>query len=198
MAGEPLSRSATKLLARLYERDLSTHGVAVANLAIGVGQELGLAEAETAATMRAAVFHDVGKLEIPRELLDSPRRLRPREWAVMRTHPERGARLVSAIGDLASLAPVVRHHHERWDGDGYPDRLAGGAIPLGARIVFACDAFDAMTSPRAYRPTLSVDEALEEVRAGAGTQFDPVVAAALMTSVTSSPTLARMTAVRHH
>ena len=82
--------------------------------------------------------------------------------------------------------------------DGYPDRLAGRAIPLGARIVFACDAFDAMTSPRPYRPTLSVAEALEEVRAGAGTQFDPVVAAALMKSVTSSPTLARATAVRFH
>jgi HD-GYP domain-containing protein (c-di-GMP phosphodiesterase class II) len=198
MAGEPLSRSATNLLARLYERDLSTHGVAVANLTIGVGQELGLAEAQTAEIMRAAVFHDVGKLEVPRELLDSPRRLRPREWAVMRTHPERGERLVRGVADLASLAPVVRHHHERWDGDGYPDRLAGGAIPLGARIVFACDAFDAMTSPRPYRPTLGVDEALEEVDAGAGTQFDPVVAAALMKSVTSSPTLARVTAGRHH
>jgi HD-GYP domain-containing protein (c-di-GMP phosphodiesterase class II) len=192
------SRSATRLLGRLHDYDLAAHGLAVGSLTIGVCHELGLGDARTSMVTRAAMFHDVGKVEIPRELLDRPGALRPREWALMRTHPERGERLVSRVGDLAELAPVVRHHHERWDGDGYPDRLAGRAIPLGARIVFACDAFDAMTSPRPYRPTLSVAEALEEVRAGAGTQFDPVVAAALMKSVTSSPTLARATAVRFH
>ena len=193
----PLSRAASRLLGRLHMRGLTAHGVAVSNLTIGVCRTLGLDEAQTSTAARAAIFHDAGKLEIPEELLDRPGPLRPREWALMRTHPERSERLVSAIADLADVAPIVRHHHERWDGGGYPDRLVGVAIPLAARVVFACDAFDAMTSSRPYRPTLSVAEALEEVRAGAGTQFDSAVASALMESVTTSPTLDRPTAVRH-
>jgi putative nucleotidyltransferase with HDIG domain len=197
MPGEQLSPGATTLLGRLYERRLTAHGIAVGNLTIGVCHELGLDDAQTSLATRGAIFHDIGKVEIPPALLDRAGPLQPLEWELMRTHPARGERLVAAVDDLVSVAPIVRHHHERWDGDGYPDGLGGGEIPLGARIVFACDAFDAMTSARPYRPTLTVAEALEEVRAGAGSQFDSVVAAALMKSVTSSPTLARATAVRH-
>jgi len=192
------SQGAGRLLDRLHERGLTAHGLAVGKLAINVCRELGLSDAQTSIVTRGAIFHDAGKLEIPPELLDRAGPLRPLEWALVRTHPARGERIVSAIDGLVDVAPIVRHHHERWDGGGYPDRLAARAIPFGARIVFACDAFDAMTSPRPYRPTLGVSEALEEVRAGAGSQFDSVVAAALMKSVTSSPTLVRPTAVRHH
>jgi len=194
----PLSPGASELLGRLHERRLSAHSLAVSNLTIGVCRTLGLDDAQTSVAARGALFHDTGKLEIPVEMLERAGPLRPGEWELMRTHPERGERLVAGVGDVADVAPVVRHHHERWDGGGYPDRLAGASIPLAARIVFACDAFDAMTSPRPYRPTLSVPEALEEVRVGAGSQFDSVVAKALMQSVTTSPTLGRPNAVRHH
>src|SRR4051812_42937250 len=111
----PLSAPARRLLGRLHRRGLTAHGVAVSNLTIGVCRTLGLDDAQTSTAARGAIFHDAGKLEIPEELLDRAGPLRPREWSLMRTHPERGERLVAAIGDLADVTPIVRHHHERWD-----------------------------------------------------------------------------------
>src|SRR4051812_35456371 len=181
-----VSPGAADLLRRQHERGLGDHGVCVARLTIAVCHTLELDDAQTAAFARAALFHDVGKLEIPSHILDRRAALTSSAWSVVRRHPELGERLVAEVAELADVAPIVRHHHERWDGLGYPDGLAGAEIPLGARIVFACDAFDAMTSPRPYRPTLTTAAALEEVRAGAGTQFDAVVAAAVVDTVTSS------------
>jgi HD-GYP domain-containing protein (c-di-GMP phosphodiesterase class II) len=109
----------------------------------------------------------------------------------VRRHPVHGERMVSGLSGLDRLAPVIRAHHERWDGGGYPDGLAGEEIPLGARIVFACDAFDAMTTARRYSPARTAAYAVGELRRGAGTQFDPVAAAALAAHVHPEPGYAR-------
>jgi HD-GYP domain-containing protein (c-di-GMP phosphodiesterase class II) len=160
--------------------------MAVARLTIAVCRMMDLETDMTAAFARAALFHDAGKLEIPLQILDRAAPLTEAQWALVRTHPSRGERLLNDVPELRDVALIVRHHHERWDGAGYPDGLVGEEIPLGARVVLACDAYDAMTSKRSYGPTLSTAAALEEMRAGAGTQFDPVVAAAVVDTVISS------------
>src|SRR3954469_5162706 len=180
-----VSIRAADLLRRQHERGLADHAMAVARLTIATCRTLDHDAELTAAFARAALFHDAGKLEIPSHILERPTTLNEVAWALVKTHPARGERLTRAVPELRDIAPIVRHHHERWDGGGYPDGLAGEEIPLGARVVLACDAFDAMTSERSYRPTLSNADAFEEMRANADTQFDPVVAAALVDTVTS-------------
>ena len=128
--------------------------------------------------MRAAELHDVGKMAIPDEILQKPGPLTQDEWAFVRRHPLVGERILSVAPALLPVAKIVRSCHERWDGSGYPDGVAGEEIPLGARIVAVCDAFDAMINPRPYRAARSVEEALQELRACSGTQFDPTVVAA--------------------
>jgi len=189
-----VSIRAADLLRRQLERGLAEHAMAVARLTIAVSRTLDVDTEVTAAYTRAALFHDAGKLEIPRDILDRAAPLTEAQWALVRTHPSRGERLLNDVPELRDVALIVRHHHERWDGVGYPDGLAGEEIPQGARVVLACDAFDAMTSKRSYRPTLSTAAALEEMRAGAGTQFDPVVAAAVVDTVISSRRFIRGTA----
>ena len=174
-----LPRRAQDLLARLGERDLAGHAHRVAALATGVAAQLGL-DGETAAdVVLAALLHDVGKLRVAHEVLERPGPLTPAEWALVRRHPVHGERMLARVPGLGHLAPVVRGHHEHFDGSGYPDGLAGDAIPLGARIVLVCDAFDAMTSTRAYRPARSAEDAMEELWRRAGTQFDPTAVTAL-------------------
>jgi HD-GYP domain-containing protein (c-di-GMP phosphodiesterase class II) len=124
----------------------------------------------------AALLHDIGKAALPMGVLAKPAPLDDEEWALMRIHTVEGERMVRAGGFGAELAYVVRSTHERWDGEGYPDGVAGRSIPLAARIVFAADAFDAMTTARPYRPALPVAAAVKELRKGAGSQFDPIVA----------------------
>ena len=131
-----------------------------------------------------AILHDVGKIGISDTILHKPGALSEAEWKVMRTHPILGERMLEGIHFLSDALPVIRHHHERWDGAGYPDRLAGEDIPLGARIVAVCDAFDAMTSDRPYRKAISAERACEEILAGAGTQFDPRCAKLLVEVLT--------------
>jgi putative nucleotidyltransferase with HDIG domain len=125
---------------------------------------------------RGALLHDIGKIGVPDNILRKPAALSEAEWTVMKRHPEFGARIVAGIPFLEDVARIVRHHHERWDGKGYPDGLAGEAIPIGARIFAVADSFDAMTSDRPYRRAMSIDEARAEVARCRGTQFDPVVA----------------------
>jgi HD-GYP domain-containing protein (c-di-GMP phosphodiesterase class II) len=134
----------------------------------------------------AAAFHDIGKLAIPREVLNKPGPLDEDEWAVMAQHTLIGERILRPIEFLAPIRSIVRGAHERWDGTGYPDRLAGEEIPLGARILFACDAYDAMTTDRSYRTALAPGDAQAELRRCAGTQFDPVVVDALLDVVTAA------------
>lgn len=126
-------------------------------------------------------MHDLGKVGIPQEILQAPRRLSDEEIAVMQRHPTIGADLLSAFETDGVMVEAARSHHERWDGGGYPQGLAGTDIPLAARIISVADTFDAMTSSRPYRTALSIDSALKEIEAGAGTQFDPDIARAFLT-----------------
>ena len=125
------------------------------------------------------LLHDVGKIAVPASILGKAGPLSEAEWDVMRRHPVTGAHVVEPLGCSTTVVDVVRHHHERWDGSGYPDGLAGERIPLAARIFSVCDALEAMTAARPYREALTVDEALGRVQAGSGAQFDPGVVAAL-------------------
>jgi diguanylate cyclase (GGDEF)-like protein len=156
------------------------HGREVSRLAGLVAEELGLDPERRRDVVLAARFHDVGKIRVPDAVLAKPGPLDDDEWKLVREHPVHGAELISLVPDLVHLAPVVRHHHERWDGGGYPDGLAGGTIPLGSRIICACDAWCAMRSDRAYRTALSDDEARAELEACRGDQFDPAVVDALL------------------
>jgi diguanylate cyclase (GGDEF)-like protein len=170
-------QSTDVLLQVLTERgaDLEQHLTGVARLAHLTAKELGLGEQDVLAVRLAAELHDVGKTAIPEAILSKPGPLDDDEWDFMRTHTLIGERIILAAPSLAHAAPVVRASHERVDGTGYPDRLRGDQIPLGARIVAVCDAFDAMVSDRPYRNAMSVAEACTELRRSAGTQFDPDV-----------------------
>ncbi|RDV81187.1 HD-GYP domain-containing protein [Ammonifex thiophilus] len=128
----------------------------------------------------AGYLHDLGKLGVPAELLLRPGKLEPVEFALVKAHPVVGAEILSAAGVDGEIVDAVKHHHENHDGTGYPDGLGGGEIPFLARIVRVADAFDAMTSPRPYRGAFSAEEALEEIRKGAGRQFDPEVVSAFL------------------
>ena len=125
---------------------------------------------------RGALLHDIGKIGVPDNVLRKPAALSEAEWVVMKRHPEHGARIISQIPFLEDVSRIVRHHHERWDGKGYPDGIAGEAIPLGARIFAVADSFDAMTSDRPYRRAMSVEDARAEVARCRGSQFDPEIA----------------------
>jgi diguanylate cyclase (GGDEF)-like protein len=170
------------LAAAIEERDSRTHehSERVVHLSRGVAMMLGRPADDVERIAHAALLHDVGKLAIPAEILDKNGPLTREEWHVMAEHPVVGERILMRTKDLGGLAPIVRHEHEHWDGTGYPDGLAGIRIPLGARVIFACDAYIAMTASRPYREALHPDEAVAELRAGAGTKFDPEVVDALL------------------
>jgi diguanylate cyclase (GGDEF)-like protein len=153
----------------------SSHARGITDLSLKVGHELGLAPKELKRLELGALFHDIGKIGIPSEILSKPGKLTPEERAVIETHPELGEKIIAPISRLQDVRPIVRHCHERWDGRGYPDAIAGELIPLESRIVFVCDAFHAMTTDRPYRRRLPLDEARRRLLEGAGTQFDPEV-----------------------
>ncbi|HET6867179.1 MAG TPA: diguanylate cyclase [Solirubrobacteraceae bacterium] len=159
-------------------RELGEHNDEVASLVVAVSRELGLEPGEIVAARRAAELHDVGKLAIPDAILNKPGALSEQEWEFMRQHTIVGERIVASATSLSDVAPIVRSSHERWDGGGYPDGLAGEAIPLGARIIAVCDAYDAMTTTRPYRKAMRETDAVAELRRCAGHQFDPRVVAA--------------------
>ena len=177
------------LLQVLQERepDLGDHLKGVAQLAMGVGTRLELLSEELDEVVRAAELHDVGKMAIPDEILHKPGPLTDSEWSFVRQHTIIGERILGAAPALLPVAKLVRASHEHFDGSGYPDGLAADAIPLGARIVAVCDAFDAMTTSRPYRDAMSVEDALAEIRACAGTQFDPSVVDAFCEEIASLP-----------
>src|SRR4051812_19631491 len=170
------------LLRVLGEHDgaLRDHVDDVADLAVRVARRLGLDDGEAANVRRAAALHDIGKVAIPDDILQAPRPLTPDEWEYMRQHTIIGARIIGAAPELAPVARIVRSSHERWDGGGYPDGLAGSDVPLGALIVSVCDAFDAMTTTRASREAMSFEEAVAELERCVGSQFDPQVVAAFI------------------
>ena len=173
------SQTRSVLLSVLHERepDLERHLDGVAHLASAFGKELAMDAEELDVLVRAAELHDVGKIAIPDEVLHKGGELSKEEWALMRKHTLIGQRVLDAAPALGEVAALVRSTHERWDGEGYPDGRAGREIPLGSRVIHICDAYNAMTEGRPYRPALSSEEALEELRRGAGTEFDPELVA---------------------
>jgi putative nucleotidyltransferase with HDIG domain len=170
------------LMAAIQARDSYTaaHSRSVVALAGKVARVLGCDADEIRRIELVALLHDVGKLRIPDEILNRCGPLDAGEWAVMRTHAAAGASIVADIPELAALAPAIRAEHERWDGTGYPDGLAGHQIPLASCITLACDAYHAMTSDRPYRPAMAPEAAMQELRRHAGTQFAPRPTEALL------------------
>jgi diguanylate cyclase (GGDEF)-like protein/PAS domain S-box-containing protein len=173
------------LLKALSERnaDLGVHLCDVTELCEAVADRIALPREQRTSLLQAAALHDVGKVGIPDAILDKPTGLDGAEWEFIRTHTLIGERILSAAPALSHAAKIVRSTHERYDGEGYPDGLAGEGIPLASRVIAVCDAYDAMTSNRPYRPARSPTEALAELQAHSGTQFDPHVVAAFVEAV---------------
>jgi diguanylate cyclase (GGDEF)-like protein len=177
-------RAAASLARAVDSRDAYTgsHSERVATMAAQIAEQLDLTVDEIELTRLAGSLHDLGKLAIPEEILRKPAGLTDPERLVLERHPQIGYRMLESLG-VDPIADWVLHHHERWDGHGYPDGLKGNEIPLGARIIFVADAFDAMTSDRLYRAALTFDEAVAEVERCSRTQFDPEVVAAFLVCV---------------
>ena len=142
-------------------------------LALAIGRQLGLSHAELDLLGQAALFHDIGKLAVPDAILLKPASLTDEEWELMQRHADEGARIIDRLGFLNDAVPAIRHHHERFDGAGYPDGLKGEEIPLEARIIHVADALDSMLTTRVYRAARPPADALDELRRAAGTQFCP-------------------------
>jgi putative nucleotidyltransferase with HDIG domain len=180
-------RGTALLLRDLLEEDdeyTGHHTEDVVELSVRVAEQLGVDEDVQRETELGALLHDIGKIHIPDAIINKPGKLDADEWAIMKTHTVEGQKMLDQVGGLlGSVGVVVRASHERWDGGGYPDGLAGEAIPLAARIVSACDAFNAMTTTRSYRKALPLSVAVRELRDNAGTQFDAQVVEALLVVV---------------
>jgi HD-GYP domain-containing protein (c-di-GMP phosphodiesterase class II) len=168
------------LAATVDAKDAYTRGHAgrVSGYAAAIAAALDLPAADIARIRQAGLLHDVGKIGVPDAILLKPSGLTDEEFACIKEHPAIGERILQGLPFLGAILPAVRHHHERWDGRGYPDGLAGAAIPPDAAILAVADSLDAMTSSRTYRQALPVAEAIRRVREGAGTQYDPRIVAA--------------------
>ena len=175
-------RSAALFTKALAERDPAELGHAnrVTELALRIAEAVGAGPRRVSAIERGGPLHDIGKLSIAIEILHKPGALDEDELAQIRQHPEEGRRMLDGIRSMRVAIHCVLHHHERWDGGGYPHGLRGEEIPMEARILAVADAYDAMTSDRPYRPALSHEDAMNEVRRCSGTQFDPEVADAFL------------------
>jgi HD-GYP domain-containing protein (c-di-GMP phosphodiesterase class II) len=176
IAADPRALEALFARASACDASFREHAFRVATLSVRIGAALGLAARELEALALAAKLHDVGKLTLSAAILAKPGPLDEREWAAIRRHPGEGARLLAPYLASAEALAIVRSHHERWDGAGYPEGLSEEQIPLGARIVAVVDAFCAMIEPRPYRPSVDEQTARAEVVAQSGRQFDPACA----------------------
>jgi putative nucleotidyltransferase with HDIG domain len=181
-------RAAASLARAVDARDVYTgsHSQRVAELAARTARRLGLADEDVELTRLAASLHDLGKLAVPEEILRKPGPLTEPERIVLERHPQIGFRMLESLG-VNPVADWVLHHHERWDGSGYPDGLPGERIPLGARIILVADAYDAMTSERVYRRRVTPTEAIGELERCAGTQFDPAIVTAFAVELAFEP-----------
>lgn len=162
------------------------HSERVAELSLIISQRMRLSKKEQKRVHIGAHLHDIGKIGIPDSILNKPGKLTDSEFAIIRQHPEIGGDIVSKVKVFHSVVDIVRHHHERFDGKGYPDKLCGAEISIGARIVAVADAFDAMISMRSYRPPLNVREAMEELVRCRGSQFDPGIVDVLKSLITNN------------
>lgn len=148
------------------------HAQHVADLMAGLASQMGMTSDEINLAYMVGVMHDVGKIKIPEEILKKPAPLSEAEWQIMREHPVEGANMLAAAKGVEPVVAVMRHHHERYDGKGYPDGLRGEEIPLFSRMLALCDTFDAMTTERCYRSPVGLEECLREIRRCGGSQFD--------------------------
>jgi HD-GYP domain-containing protein (c-di-GMP phosphodiesterase class II) len=173
------------LCAALSARDGYTgeHSAETLELVTSVTDQLALPVEQVETISDVALLHDIGKIGIPNEVLHAPGKLDASQWEIMKQHPVIGERIVARIPGLEDVARAIRHEHERWDGKGYPDGLKGAEIPLASRIVLVCDAYHAMTSDRPYREAMPTEDARAELVRHAGTQFDPVIVGALLSSL---------------
>lgn len=167
------------------------HSLGVADYAGAIGRRIGLSAEQSRDVERAALLHDLGKIGVPEAILLKPKRLTREEFLIVRDHSEIGARIIESIPFLQDLVPIVRYHHERWDGTGYPEELSGEQIPLLARVLSVADAFEAMTSDRPYRRGMKLEAALEELRRNAGLQFDPALVQALLDALSEGDVTVR-------
>ena len=158
------------------------HSERVAEISIGIGAYLSLKEPDIQNIWLAGLLHDIGKIGVRESVLNKTGKLDSTEWEAVHRHPVLAGRILEPIEELRDVIKIVRHHHERYDGSGYPDGLAGSEIPLGARILAVADAYDALTSKRSYREALLVEEALGVLEEASGTQFDPVIVRAFLSS----------------
>src|SRR6185312_10797867 len=181
-------RAAESLAKAVDERDAYTgsHSHRVGDYSARIARRLGADEPAIELTRLAGNLHDLGKLAIPEEILRKPSTLSEAEKLMLERHPQIGFRMLESLG-VQPVAEWVLHHHERWDGAGYPNRLAGDEIPLGARIIFVADAFDAMTSDRVYRRSMSHGDAIAELERCAGAQFDPAIVAVFVDEIAAEP-----------
>ncbi len=191
-AGEVLLRTM-----HAKQPDLDEHSSNVAELATRVARRLGQTGETLDYIARAAELHDIGKVGIPDAILNKPSSLTPGEWEFIHQHTILGERILHGAPALRPVARLVRASHERWDGTGYPDGLQGDQIPLGARIVSVCDAYEAMTANRTYRPAIGHDTACHELRTAAGTQFDPTVVDAFLAVINTTPDDRELDAAQH-
>jgi putative nucleotidyltransferase with HDIG domain len=186
-------RGTALLLGDVVEADdtyTGAHCKDVVRLALDVARELHLDMDEQRTVEFGALLHDIGKIAVPKAIVNKPGKLDPHEWEIIKTHTVEGQRMLERVGGfMGNVGRIVRSHHERWDGGGYPDGLRGDAIPLAARIVSCCDAFNAMTTTRPYRKAMAPGVALEELVEHAGAQFDPLVVDALVAVIRRIPSV---------
>jgi putative two-component system response regulator len=200
LVGMEAAHAVVTALANAVEaKDAATehHCQRLAHLATRLGMRLGLSPAEIHAVAYGALLHDVGKIGVPEAILTKTGPLDDDEWEIMRRHPEIGERICAPLAAYAVFGPIIRHHHERWDGGGYPDGLRGEGIPIGARVVALVDAFDAMTHARVYRAARSVADAMGEISRMAEKQFDPGLATMFVDELNGGPMLYPSSIVGH-
>lgn len=167
-------------VAAMREKGADRHSARVAVLAVATGEKLGMSDEELLVLRRAAELHDIGKVAISESILCKLGRLTDEELRIMRQHATLALEILGAVPSLQPTLPLIKHHHERWDGTGYPDGLAGEEIPLGARIIAVAEAYDIMTQGAPWKEPLSLEEAKAEIQRCAGTQFDPRVVEAFL------------------
>jgi putative nucleotidyltransferase with HDIG domain len=176
-------RGTALLLGDVVEADdgyTGAHCKDVVQLSLAVADALRLDSASRRNLEFGALLHDIGKIAVPKEIINKPSKLTDSEWEIIKTHTTEGHRMLQQVGGvMGEVGRIVRSHHERWDGSGYPDRLRGEEIPIEARIISCCDAYNAMTTTRSYRQAMSIAHARSELEEGAGSQFDPLVVEAL-------------------
>lgn len=175
-------QSLLTLASAVETKDITSvgHGIRVAELVVAAAKEMRVSNRERTKMEYAAFLQDIGNVRVPRKILNTQDNLSPEEFEMVKSHTIIGSEVVEQVSFLRDISPIIRHHHEHWDGSGYPDGLKGEQIPLGARLIAVCTAYDAMVHDKPYRPAMDEEEAIRAIRAGAGSKYDPAVVDAFL------------------